>query len=217
MDEEQLTQPPIQVIWTERLQLKTITMEDLDDVMSFIVLPDVMKWTSVGAVATRAQGHKWLSARALGPEAYNFSVRERDLSSPDPEAVHPRVIGLFGSFHWPSCGYMLHPDFFGKGYATEGMRAFIPAYFERVPPASEGGTGHDLIDAYADTENRASMKVLEKLGFTKCETLFNEFEGPMGVRDSVVYRLARPGKTLDELGFGKTQAEDDGPPEPPVQ
>ncbi|KAI5363694.1 putative GNAT domain, acyl-CoA N-acyltransferase [Septoria linicola] len=228
MDEE-LLKPPIITIWTGRLQLQTVTMDALDDIMSFITRMDVMKWTSVGPVSSKQQGEKWLSARCLGPEAFNFAVRERDLSSTasssssslsspsSNEAVKPRIIGLFGSFHWPSCGYMLHPDYYNRGYATEGMKAFIPAYFERVPPASEGGTGHDVIDAYVDAENVGSMRVLEKCGFARCELLEREFESPvMGLRNTVVYRMARPGKTLAELGFGEEGQQEEAPV-PPVQ
>lgn len=80
-----------------------------------------------------------------------------------------------------------------------------------------------MLDGYVDTENIASQQILKKCGFTKCETLLGDFESPsMGLRDSIVFRLARPGKTLKELGLGAV-GEDarstvvDEPPEPPVQ
>ena len=40
-----LEQPPIHVINTERLHLKTITMDDLDNIMDIITDMRVMKWT----------------------------------------------------------------------------------------------------------------------------------------------------------------------------
>ena len=40
-----LEQPPIHTINTERLQLKTITMDDLDDIMEIITDVRVMQWT----------------------------------------------------------------------------------------------------------------------------------------------------------------------------
>lgn len=171
----------------------------------------LMSISSIGPVQTEAQGRQWLRTRALGGASFNFSVRERDFKS--PSGVRPRVIGLFGSYHWPECGYLLHPDFAGKGYATEGMKGFIPAYFERVPSACEGGMGHDFIEGAVDAENVASQKVLEKCGFTQCEMLCQDFESAIGLRDTIIYRLPRPGKTLEEL---LRQAEEE-PPEPPMQ
>lgn len=82
------------------------------------------------------------------------------------------------------------------------MRAIISALFDRMPPASEGGTGLDYIEGWVDTENVASRRVLDKLGFTYCEMFAGDFDNPsMGIRDSAVYRIARPGKTLEELGL----------------
>jgi RimJ/RimL family protein N-acetyltransferase len=108
-------------------------------------------------------------------------------------------------------------DYAGKGYATEGLKAFMPAYFERVPSACITGDGHDVLDGYVDPENIASQKVLEKCGFTRCEILHNDYNNPtLGMRDSIVYRLARPGKTLEELGL-VMDGGDEPPPEPPVQ
>lgn len=116
---------------------------------------------------------------------------------------------------------MTSPDYAGKGYATEALKALTPAFFARTPEASEGGTGVDAITAYIDTQNPGSRRVLEKCGYTRCEYLTDQ---AIHVRnnphnhmvDSYVYRIARPGKTLEELGLIAGQGEDE-PPEPPVQ
>lgn len=48
----------------------------------------------------------------------------------------PRFIGLVGSVRqspppesYPELGYRLHPDYFGKGYATEAVGAFVKLYW----------------------------------------------------------------------------------------
>lgn len=109
----------------------------------------------------------------------------------------------------------------GKGYATEALRAFIPAFFARTPPASEGGTGTDVLTAYIDVENPGSKRVLEKSGFQLCETVGDQQvhvqDNPHNtMTDSHIFRIARPGKTLEQLGLvaGKEVEE---PPEPPIQ
>jgi len=92
--------------------------------------------------------------------------------------------------------------------------------FEFTPSAADGGTGLDHLEALTDSENWASRRVLEKAGFTYCETRFRDFDSPAlgGVRDTVVYRIARPGKTLDELGLLPGQrGSSESPPIPPMQ
>ena len=100
------------------------------------------------------------------------------------------------------------------------MQAIIPFFFNLMPPASEGGTGFDYLEGWIDTENVGSRRVLEKLGFTYCETFVGDFDNPsMGVRDSAVYRLARPGRTLEDLGVmpGKADEHEGERPIPPVE
>lgn len=96
------------------------------------------------------------------------------------------------------------------------MRAFVVAYFERVPspslksssstsdPASSSPLplSFDFLQAETDGENTASHRVLEKSGFARVEALPAAFESPLlGLRDTVVWRLARPGMTLEGLGL----------------
>lgn len=53
-------------------------------------------------------------------------------------------------------GYGIHPDFEGKGYTTEAVRAMINWAF---------ANGADVIEAETDPENAASQRILQKLGF----------------------------------------------------
>jgi RimJ/RimL family protein N-acetyltransferase len=100
----------------------------------------------------------------------------------------------------------------GKGFATEALSIFIPAFFERVPSplvstvdgASVGGAqgvGYDYLEALVDVENIGSQRVLEKCGFTKVLVSENDFENSMGLRSTALFRIARPGRTLPELGL----------------
>ena len=96
-----------------------------------------------------------------------------------------------------------------------------------MPTASEGGLGFDYIEALTVAQDWASRRVLEKCGFTYCETHPQDFENPvLGLCDTTVYRIARPGKTLEELGLlphkvakDKTNAVDAADQEliPPIQ
>lgn len=79
-------------------------------------------------------------------------------------------------------GYWFAKRAWGRGYATEAVRALVDHTF-----AAEWG---DEVHAEAITENPASMRVLEKVGFvrdgnTQCETRSR------GVVAAVAFRLTR--------------------------
>ncbi len=64
--------------------------------------------------------------------------------------VEPRQDG-------PEIGYWLGAPFWGRGYATEAIRAAIDHAF--------GVLGHDMLRAAARVSNPSSRRVLEKCGF----------------------------------------------------
>jgi RimJ/RimL family protein N-acetyltransferase len=57
----------------------------------------------------------------------------------------------------PDLGYWLGAAYWGKGYATEAVRALIDYAF--------GALGHDALHAGARVSNPASRRVLQKCGF----------------------------------------------------
>jgi ribosomal-protein-alanine N-acetyltransferase len=80
--------------------------------------------------------------------------------------------------------WRLHRHYWGQGYATEAARAAIDDGFSRV--------GLKEIVALTTLENRASQRVMERLGMTR--TI--EFDHPNVAVDSrlrrhILYRLAR--------------------------
>lgn len=57
-------------------------------------------------------------------------------------------------------GYALLREMRGKGYATELTKKGIEYFFEK--------TDYPIVHAQTESENIASMKVLERCGFTEC-------------------------------------------------
>jgi len=106
-------------------------------------------------------------------------------------AADKRVIGWGGlnidpfDPGWgPEVAYFFHPAHWGKGYATELVRAAL----------EDGFGAHNLeeIKAFAHPKNSASIRVL-----TKCEFLFTEYEPRL---DRNIYRIKRqewPGNSLE--------------------
>ena len=66
-------------------------------------------------------------------------------------------------------GYHIAKGFTGKGYATESVKAFLPAMAQN----------HNLKEVYGIclAENTASVRVLEKCGFTQIYQGFGNYQG----------------------------------------
>lgn len=118
---------------------------------------------------------------ASGREANSDSIE------PSREQTAPRVIGLVGAVRAPEVGYMLNRDYWGRGYATEAMRAFMPLFWAH--------NTYEYAEALTDPELCSSQNILRKVGFELCERREKDFENPfLGWRDTLVFRLDRPNK-----------------------
>ena len=130
-------------------------------------------------------------AKAYRPEVDNYAILLRQYSTSALEAYPSlRMIGTVGVIRQPpELGYMIHPDYWGKGYAGEAVQAFLQYYWQLRPETQS-------IIAKVDTENEASVRILVKNGFREEELRKQDIELPgRGRRDMVVYRLTRQEET----------------------
>lgn len=82
---------------------------------------------------------------------------------------------------------MLNAGYWGKGYATEAMRAFMPLFWAH--------NTFEYAEAHTDPDLKSSQNVLQKVGFELYERRERDFENPfLGWRDTLVYRICRPNK-----------------------
>ena len=154
-------------IRTDRLVLRAPRPEDLDRCAELLGDYDVAKMLSrvpypydleAGkAYLARAEAHwqDWKNAEELG-----FQI--------DHESQMIGGIGLKKLRETPEIGYWLGRPFWGRGFMSEAVRAAVTWLFEN--------TGHAHVACEAMTDNPASLKVAEKLGFRKvaevgCESL----------------------------------------------
>lgn len=68
-------------------------------------------------------------------------------------------------------GYGLNPEHWGRGYATEALRALLP-HWQATP-------GVRRVTAATSVFNAASARVLEKCGFVRVGEDWNEDDGPL--------------------------------------
>ena len=99
------------------------------------------------------------------------------------------MIGFLGHYriqpenHRAEIGYMILPQYQGKGYVTEAIKAVMEYGFNQMNLHS--------IEAVIDPENYASEKVLQKIGFVKeAHILENElYDGKFW--DTVIYSMLK--------------------------
>jgi RimJ/RimL family protein N-acetyltransferase len=161
-------------IRTERLLLRRPRMDDLDAMFDIMSKPSAMRYWSTLPHASRDVTRPWLermiARNAAGGD--DFLIEHEG-----------RVIGNVGAGRLPDFGFILHPDYWGRGFATEASTAFIDHAF-RNTAATE-------LLADVDPRNIASLRVLARLGFVETGRAEHTFLLGDEWCDSVYLALAR--------------------------
>ena len=166
-------------IQTERLLLRPFDNNDGEDIYEIYKDANVCKY--------------------IPDEAWNLiqiedEVRKRvhrvDLSGPGGLGFaclyEGKVIGDISAWYTGikdtvEIGYVFHPEYSGKGYASEAMRAFVEYLFEEKEV-------HRII-AHLDARNHLSAKLCESIGMRK-EAIFLQDDWSKGVwTDSWMYGM----------------------------
>lgn len=169
-------------IVTERLVLRTAESGDLEAMHRVLSEPRAMTWWSSLPHETLEQTEAWLVGMiGNGPEHPDFVI-EKD----------GQVIGKAGFWRLPEVGYILHPDHWGLGLASEAVGAAIDHVFAT--------TDINDLTADVDPENAASIRLLERLGFVR--TGFAERTWCIGgaYKDSFYYGLSRDSRASVSSG-----------------
>jgi len=163
-------------IVTPRLRLRHAAPGDLAAIHAVLSDPRATRWWSTPPHRTLDETRQWLDDMIAGNAAGSDDfVIERDGA----------VIGKAGFWRLPDVGYILHPDHWGQGLATEAVEAVVHHVFSR--------RALEVVTADVDPENTASIGLLEKLGFVR--TGFAERTWNVGGewKDSLFYGLTRDG------------------------
>ncbi|GMA21647.1 acetyltransferase [Arsenicicoccus piscis] len=154
---------PTPTLTTARLVLRPFRDDDRNAVYLLHASAPVMQYWDSSPWTEMAQADRFLArCRALAEEASGARVavdRREDAA----------FLGWIGLQRWDpvsrkaNLGYVLAEDAWGHGYATEAGQALLDWAFPAM--------NLNRVSAQADTRNRASGRVLEKLGFTLEGTL----------------------------------------------
>ena len=155
---------------TPNLRLRPLTSNDREPVISLRTNPLVYYWRETPD--TPEEAFTWLEERLKEPLALVYAVELKPLAPDESEAGEPIVIGLTGAHHLPEVGYIFKPEYWGKGYATEALKAWLDMYWKTYPdghPALEGAQGNlqgvPYLRAETGPEGKSSARVLQKCGF----------------------------------------------------
>lgn len=172
---------PFQNLETEHLLLRRVIKSDLKEVKALRSNPVTMKYIPRPLVTNddEALAHiVMINEKIEANEGINWAITIKGDS---------RLIGIIGHYrikpeHYRAeIGYMVLPEYHGKGLATEAVKVVVKYGFEVMKLHS--------IEAVIDPDNLASARVLEKNGFVKEAHLKeNEFFNGQFL-DSVIYSL----------------------------
>lgn len=174
---------PSYPLLTERLLLRPFVADDLDALHAIQRRTDIARYLYISP-RTRAQVREVLAERMTWTklekegDALLLAVEERQSEAMIGDVI---LIWLSEPHRQGEIGYVFHPDVQGRGYATEASRVLLRIGFADL--------GLHRIIGRADARNRASTRVMEKLGM-RHEAHFRENEFIKGEwTDEIVYAM----------------------------
>ncbi|MDG4758038.1 GNAT family N-acetyltransferase [Micromonospora sp. WMMD710] len=148
---------PSYPIRTERLTLRPVTMDDLDDVYAYQSRRDVVRWMLGAEPRTREQSRA--SVRVMAGE---------DAWRAEGDCLTVAVVGDTGvigtvELVWhgerdrtAELGYVFHPDHGGRGLATEAVTALVDWGFDEA--------GLHRVFGRCHARNEASARLMARIG-----------------------------------------------------
>ena len=172
---------------TERLVLREWHPDD-GDALASIFAEQAFWHFPFGRGLSREETDRFLARQLVHRERYGFGSWAAELKDDGPLIGY---IGLAVPDWLPEVlpavevGYRLHPDYWGRGLATEGARASLEYGFRTL--------GLDRIIGIFTPANVASGRVMEKLGLRDCHTTTDPHWGiPLLIREITREEWAAP-------------------------
>ncbi len=149
------------MIQTNRLSIREISIEDLNDIHILLSLPESDRYNAFGIPDTIHDTEVivdgWITEQSAHPrKSYIYSIAILDSN---------QFIGVIAlipgkpKYKIAEVWFKIHVDYWGRGYMTEALYAVLLFAFDDLKL--------HRIEAGCAVENIASAKVLEKAGMTR--------------------------------------------------
>lgn len=181
---KELNFSPFPVLETERLVLRNLHPDDKEQVFAIRGNATTMQYIPrpIARTVDDAMGViEMITGFTAGNERINWAITERG---------NDKLVGIIGyvnfkpESHRAEVGYVLHHEYLRKGIAQEALKAVLGYGFDTIQLHS--------IEAIINTQNEASIKLVEKLGFAR-EAHFRDYIFHDGrYWDEYVYSLINP-------------------------
>ncbi|MEM8859762.1 MAG: GNAT family N-acetyltransferase [Chloroflexota bacterium] len=136
---------------TKRLILSPLSLNDVNDLFAMFSDEKAMRFMPTPPHQNVDETQKWFEFEMSRSGETYWAIR---LQGEDKIIGH---VNFLGETRFPGMGYMISPDNWGKGYATEACQAVLAHGFEQL--------AHDRVELWINEANGASRRVAEKLGF----------------------------------------------------
>ncbi|HEY8547732.1 MAG TPA: GNAT family N-acetyltransferase [Acidimicrobiales bacterium] len=163
---------------TERMTLRPIRPDDVDEMLHLDADPEVMRYISgrpstrdeVVAMIDRSLGERWVAHERATGKILGWFGLDSDEDQPGEREL----------------GYRLHRWAWGQGYATEGSRALIDLAFKEL--------GVRRVWAQTMAVNTRSRRVMERCGLTYVRTFHLDWDEPLrgAEHGEVEYEILHP-------------------------
>ncbi|MFK7868870.1 MAG: GNAT family N-acetyltransferase [Roseobacter sp.] len=164
------------MIETDRLVLRRARAGDLGAFHTMMTDPRVMRYWSCPPHENLAQTQAFLQhlMQSEAQDSEEFVIEHEG-----------RCIGKAGCWRPAEVGFLLHPAFWGHGFAREAVRAILPYCFAKYADAP-------CLTADCDPRNVRSVTLLKKLGFVHLRTVEKDFLYGEEWCDTAYFDLPRP-------------------------
>jgi ribosomal-protein-alanine N-acetyltransferase len=174
---------PFPILESERLSFRKLKNEDAPEILKLRSNPETMKFIPRPLLVD-------IDGALAHIKLINDKIEENiDINWAVTEKKNPKCIGIIGFFrtqpeHFRTeLGYMILPEYSGKGYVTEAVKTLLNFAFNELLFHS--------IEAVIDSRNNASERVLIKNGFTKEAHFKENFYYNNEFTDTVIYSLLK--------------------------
>ena len=143
------------ILETERLLLREISLDDTSDMFRLHSNAKVQKFTGDPLIASVEDMEQAIQTRINNYKKYGYGRWATFIKS-DMQFIGWSGLAYLPEFDEIDLGYRFLPKYWGMGYATEASHAILRYGFDQLKL--------NKIIAIAMKQNKASIKVMEKVG-----------------------------------------------------